>query len=222
MHNINKIKFSTIYNKLKSEPVININPKYINHMHGSLNLYRNRLSHKSNKNYLIRILNYRGFILNNDDVRKIYDFKKSNTCKKIKNYIENSKHPKRSRWYQELTEQLIESGSAHYKNQHFSSQTEIDEFFNVYVNSLYSSMLTTGYNVALQKEYPKCFIDGDGKIIKCQHGNHRFVFAKLLGVSSFPLQIIAVHEDWYIRNIGTTIDLEKLGLAFHDIMKKHN
>ncbi|MEM7070095.1 MAG: hypothetical protein AAF478_14555, partial [Pseudomonadota bacterium] len=184
----------------------------------------NRIFQDSRKNYLSNIfkLNYRGFIFGDDDLREIYNFNDSKNYKKIKNFIENAGNPKRSRWYKDLSDQLLENGTAHYKNQQFSSQSEIDEFFNVYVHSLYSSMLGSGYNVALQKEFPKCFVGKDGKIIKCQHGNHRFVFAKLLGVSSFPLQIIAVHEDWYLRNIGTTFDVEKLKLAFHDIMKQHS
>nr|WP_306267793.1 hypothetical protein [Pararhizobium sp. IMCC3301] len=68
---------------------------------------------------------------------------------------------------------------------------------------LITSLEQEGYDVGKGKDYGTALIGKDGSIHKSASGDHRFYFARVLGIKPVPLAISGVHEDWYLKNVGS-------------------
>ncbi|MEM7462680.1 MAG: hypothetical protein AAF362_08350, partial [Pseudomonadota bacterium] len=167
------------------------------------------------RNYFCR------YVVKDNEFLAITDFHKHQLYLYLDNYIKNQENPRKSIWYKELNDQLLETGIARYRDHQFSSPEQIEEFFENYMRPICVSMKTTGYNEQLPADIPKCFVGKDGELIKGMHGRHRFAIAKSLGVKRFPLQIIGVHEKWFNENVGVTLDLNALRRAYREVEKNH-
>jgi len=81
------------------------------------------------------------------------------------------------------------------------SEVEIDAYFDRLVK-LYQSIERSGYrrsaSVAADGEIT-LRIGRNGQLIKCGQGTHRLAIALVLGLSSVPVVIDAVHPLWVLR-----------------------
>jgi hypothetical protein len=57
-------------------------------------------------------------------------------------------------------------------------------------------MMEVGYDVDRAPEAGEVIIDANGRLLKSSSRNHRFAIARIIGLSSIPLEIVGAHEDW--------------------------
>lgn len=120
----------------------------------------------------------------------------------MNDFIANKNEIERSLWFGILQKSLHSQGRAFYKSIELDTEEAILRFLKIYVGSLVESLQSTGYDESKASDVPTVFIDRDGSIQKSDAGNHRFAAAKVLGVGIIPVEVLAVHWDWYRRTVG--------------------
>jgi len=128
---------------------------------------------------------------------------------KILNYIQNLDNLEESLWYRDIVQQIKDNGVAHHKNFELKSEADVLNFFEGYVRDLVESMNESGYDDTKAVDYGTALIGSDGSILKTAAGNHRFSFARILGVSLVPLEILGAHEFW-MQKMEIDGDIEAL------------
>jgi len=116
----------------------------------------------------------------------------------------------KSDWYKSLKIEIGSNGFASHKHYAFRDLDSLDEFFENYLLPLFESLQENGFEQSLSPDVPRGIIWSDGRISKSVHGNHRFIVAKLLGVPEIPIELDAIHRDWWDSEIGGRITPEKL------------
>lgn len=115
---------------------------------------------------------------------------------KIIDFIRHKETVTQSAWYQDLTAELARTGTARHKDIAMTSEAEILKFLHGYVGALVDKLAADGFSPEHGGYESTAVIGPDGGLTKAGSGNHRFNIAKALGLTRFPLRIIAVHEDW--------------------------
>jgi hypothetical protein len=46
--------------------------------------------------------------------------------------------------------------------------------------------------------------------MKSVHGNHRFILGQLLGLTTMPIELDAIHRDWWDAEAGGILTVRKL------------
>lgn len=121
-----------------------------------------------------------------------------------------------SLWHKQLCQNLEKNGLAIHKKIVLRSRSEIDAFFRGYVLGLVDSLATTGYDPAQASDTGGALIGADGDIHKADSGNHRFCAARIVGCPKVPVRITGVHEDWFLRTVGPTMNFTRLRAALQD------
>lgn len=164
-----------------------------------------------NKNTKNCNLFYRNrFIISKEDFVIRENIEKSEKFKLVQDFVDSQGNFANSIWYQKIVTELREHGSSKYKKITFRTENEIDDFFENYLTPICTSMMATGYDQNLASDVCKCYVSGDGELMKGENGRHRLAFAKALGVQRFPLTVFGVHEDWFSKRIGNKMDFAKL------------
>ena len=117
---------------------------------------------------------------------------------------------KKSDWYRSLRNEIGSNGFASHKQFVFHDLHSLDEFFETYMLPLFRSLQDNGYEQSISPDVPRGIIWSDGTMAKSVHGNHRFVIAQLLGVREIPIELDAIHRDWWDAKIGGRLTPEKL------------
>ena len=117
---------------------------------------------------------------------------------------------KASDWYRSLKNEIESNGFASYKHFVFHDLQSLDGFFENYMLPLFNSIQDNGYEQSISPDVPRGIIWSDGAMAKSVHGNHRFVIAQLLGVREIPIELDAIHRDWWDSKIGGRLTPETL------------
>lgn len=72
----------------------------------------------------------------------------------------------------------------------------LDETFNAIRTNGYRTQAELGLATPTYRDEVKVFIDRNGELLKANSGNHRFAFARILGLPRLPVIIDGVHERW--------------------------
>lgn len=121
----------------------------------------------------------------------------------LKNLI-NCRHDyQKSIWYQDFSLKLNSKGIVKHKKIVITNTHELKNFFENYVLDLVDSMEKHGYILNKSSQIGYVMIGQDGEIHKSNAGDHRFMIARILGVSKIPLYVKGIHEEF----------LDKKGIA---------
>lgn len=115
---------------------------------------------------------------------------------KVEDFIAHKQNVTASAWYAELMADLARDGVARHKEIALRTEQDVLDFLHGYVGRLVTSLATEGFQPEHGGYESTAMIDADGRLCKAGSGNHRFKFAKALGVAPFPLRVVAAHEDW--------------------------
>jgi len=147
-----------------------------------------------------RIRDYDPYIIPDRFYRNLIPVEEYERYLKVKNLIEHRDNLTSTFWYKKLMEELETDGVARHKEIYLHSEDEIVEFFHNYVFDLVDSMDKTGYSMEKGADVGSALIGKNGEIHKAGPGNHRFMVARILGTTSFPVNIAGVHRDWYLKS----------------------
>ncbi len=131
---------------------------------------------------------------------------------------------KASDWYRSLLHNLKANACATYKNLIFESVHQIDAFFEQRVIPLISSLKNDGFRPNASHDYPRGIIWSDGQLMKSIHGNHRFILSQMLGVPSVPIELDAIHRDWWDSHVAKRLTIGRLvevGNRYSDTVTAH-
>lgn len=135
---------------------------------------------------------------------------KSHRFRRLENLFSRLPGYRKSDWYESLRREISSNGVASHKHFVFHDTDSLDEFFNSYMLPLFKSLKENGFEQRLSPDVPRGIIWSDGSMVKSVHGNHRFVIAQLLGVPEIPIELDAIHRDWWDSTIGGRLTPEKL------------
>lgn len=127
----------------------------------------------------------------------------------MEDYIGNIDDVRRSAWYWKLRKEISDVGVVRHKDFHIRSEEELEDFLENYIGRIVRSMSARGYDIAAAPDVGTAIVGPDGRLLKTNHGNHRFSIARILGVSTIPVEVVGVHEDW-VRSCGIGRDLDAL------------
>jgi hypothetical protein len=138
--------------------------------------------------------------------------------RKVRDLIDHRADPENSGWSRELHQQLRDRGRAKHKGTRMRSSAEIVSFLRGYALGLIETMERDGYDMEKGAEIGTAQIDGEGRLIKSGSGTHRFCVARALGLESFPLRVVGVHEDWVrAKAPGGGMTVDRLAEGLHEI-----
>ncbi len=120
---------------------------------------------------------------------------------KIKDFIQHSGHVEDTIWFNKLVSELRREGTARHKRIVMRNVSDIHDFFGSYVTPLIESLRNEGFKPDETGYESSAVVDAEGHLTKVGSGNHRFAICKVLGLANFPLRVVAVHEDWYAREV---------------------
>jgi hypothetical protein len=112
-------------------------------------------------------------------------------------------------------QQAIES-KGHYRG--FSSSAA----YISKVESLYASLQRDGFKETfLERLFPwknglECAVGPGLELIKINGGNHRFVGARLIGLTAVPVQICVVHDSYYKKNVDSVRTIKIISEAVYE------
>jgi hypothetical protein len=160
---------------------------------------------------------YHPFVLAEDALPPVIPIELLEKDRRIKDFLSSS-HYSDSLWYRSLLAELSTKGKTRHKNIKITNQDELNKFFESYVWDLVASMRRDGYVERAGADTGTAFILSNGVLVKSASADHRFLVARQLGVSNFPLIVMGVCRGW-LEHTGTTI--EHIGPALHDIAKRY-
>lgn len=227
----NKLSFSAnqVAKRLGEDATIWINPGNIVHdvgniktrkaKHLGLLLEKYNLIDKDTKNCNIFYRNR--FIISSPDFKIREKIEDSDKYKLAKDLVRNLDDYKKSVWFKKLSDDFSSGKQASYKHSRFDSIEGIEIFFKTYLVPMAVSLRDKGYDQTLTNEKCKCYVSGDGALMKGENGRHRLAFAKALNIKRFPLTIFGVHEDWFSRNIGNEMNFSKIRREYKKLETRH-
>jgi hypothetical protein len=209
--------------------VIWVNPRRINFHAGSSRKYRGTADRMLSK--LGRICpptktiaqriqdempHYQPFFIGRDRFVDTIPIEEERRYTRIQDLLNNIENPEESIWYKELSVKPYENGVARHKHLVFRSGIEIYRFLEDYIGNMVRSMMESGYDPDKAPDTGEAIIDINGQLLKTSSGNHRFAVARILGLSSVPLEIVGAHEDW-LGATNTNREMRELELAIRKI-----
>ncbi|SDL54317.1 hypothetical protein SAMN05661010_01941 [Modicisalibacter muralis] len=108
--------------------------------------------------------------------------------------------------------------SSHQQGILLDSEQKILAYLRLYLGFL-DGMAQMGFNAQLGKDRPGVAISRTGKILKINRGLHRLAMAQRLGIPQIPVQVRAVHRQWWNDVTGDAVGhaaLAKLLAALPD------
>ncbi|NBC27028.1 MAG: hypothetical protein GVY08_09215 [Bacteroidetes bacterium] len=147
-----------------------------------------------------RIRTHDPYIIPGRFYRELVPVEKMPRYFKVKNLIENREDLTSTVWYKKLVRDLETDGIARHKEIELYSEQEITEFFHSYVFDLVDSMAATGYSMKKGADIGSALVGSDGRLHKAGSGNHRFIVARIVGTSSFPVRIAGIHRELYKKS----------------------
>lgn len=126
--------------------------------------------------------------------------------------------PLRSRWYAEACAELKRAGFYRHKGHLCHSPEEIAAMLDRHVMGMVRGIERNGYDPALAPDSATGFVDGAGRVVKSDAGNHRFYAARILGARGIPVEILGIHRGWYRAQLAErpglpALDAIRAGLA---------
>lgn len=218
MRNILSYSANQVARYLGDDATIWINPGKIVHHVGNIKtrkakhvgklFERMNLINKDSKNANFFYRNR--YVISDEDFKVRDVIAESEKFALVEDFVSNIENYEKSRWFEQMSQDLATDKVATYKNRRFTSNEEIKRFFETYLVPLGVSLADQGYDETQTKEKCKCYVSADGEIMKGENGRHRLAFAKALKLDRFPLTVFGVHEDWFSGNIGTEMDFSKI------------
>ncbi|WP_136441269.1 hypothetical protein [Pacificoceanicola onchidii] len=141
------------------------------------------------------------FVIPAEHFKEPVPVERTDRFRKIADFIGRDRQLEETFWFQDLCEDLRQTGIARHKTVEMRSEAEIVAFFRTYVQPLIASLRKDGFRPDKTGFESTAVIDADGRLAKSGSGNHRFVMSQVLDLPSFPLKIVAVHEDWFQREV---------------------
>ena len=107
--------------------------------------------------------------------------------------------PRDSLWYRDLCATLERQGWVDSHGGRHSSPEEVEGFLSGYMLPLIASIEQHGFDPGRTTDTGWALLGANGQVLKTKRATHRFFIARALGVPTFPLQVAAVHVDWWRR-----------------------
>ena len=216
---------------LQDRLIMRINPAKINYFVGTKRPNKIEINEKNQGYNYLRILPHKAlvkirnradcFLIRSEAYRDAVDISTLPKYLKVKDFIENIKHYEKSIWFNELVTELHAFGFAKHKKILMHDEEGIHEFVNSYLIPLITTMESNGYDLKQNREIGAVLINSDGSLHKAGSANHRFFAARVLGLSSFPVFVSGVHEDWYLEKIGNKRNLKLLGSRLLEVEEEY-
>lgn len=93
-----------------------------------------------------------------------------------------------------------------------NSHARILIYLRAYLGFL-DDMAERGFDAARGKDALGVAVSRDGRLLKINRGLHRLAMAQYLGLETVPVQVRAVHREWWAHVVGDTsgaVALERL------------
>lgn len=150
------------------------------------------------------------FILMDSDCHAVRPISQMKQYKLVADLLECLPDYSRSKWFRGHVETLRKGHTAGHKGEAFGNEQELCAFFENSVLPMMEQIRQSGYDAERYRVEGRCFIGPGGEIYKGLAGRHRFAIAALTGVRSFPLVVNGVHEQWFARHVGSSMDIDRL------------
>lgn len=108
--------------------------------------------------------------------------------------------------FQSLKRRLDEGRpwSSHQQGILLDSERKILAYLTLYLGFL-DGMAQVGFDARLGKDRPGVAISRTGKILKINRGLHRLAMAQRIGIPRIPVQVRAVHRQWWDEITGDSV-----------------
>jgi hypothetical protein len=108
-----------------------------------------------------------------------------------------------TRRFHALSQRLAEGcpWQSHQQGVLLDSHARILIYLRAYLGFL-DDMAERGFDVARGKDALGVAVSRDGRLLKINRGLHRLAMAQYLGLETVPVQVRAVHREWWEREVG--------------------
>jgi cell fate (sporulation/competence/biofilm development) regulator YmcA (YheA/YmcA/DUF963 family) len=212
-----------VLEKLGKDAVIRIDPKKVRHFAPKQTITRiNRISRLVGRDfrrldlmtdYLPAKFFFNSYVLRQRDFYSLRPIEQMKQYALVKDLLNCLPDYSKSKWYLRHLQKLRENESTEHKGSQIRSERDLCQFFELQVIPMISEFKQKGYDADKYPVEGRCFIGPNGEIYKGLSGRHRFAVAALLGISSFPLVVHGVHEQWFLSEVGSRMDIEMLKSA---------
>ncbi|MCC5796245.1 MAG: hypothetical protein JJU48_02825 [Methylophaga sp.] len=110
-------------------------------------------------------------------------------------------------------------GKSNHKNIVLYTENDLIDHINDYLLGLVDSMMGNGYDTSKSSDVGTCFISPSNQIIKSAAANHRFAVARILGIKSFPIEVVGISKTLYSNVKSTKRSMSVTGVI-EDIVHK--
>ncbi|GAB2721349.1 hypothetical protein [Halomonas garicola] len=116
-----------------------------------------------------------------------------------------------TRRFRELASRLAEGRpwQSHQQGVLLNSRARILTYLQAYLGFL-DDMAEHGFNAARGKDALGVAVSRDGRLLKINRGLHRLAMAQYLGLDTVPVQVRAIHRQWWARVVGNAHGAEAL------------
>lgn len=163
--------------------------------------------------YLPDKLFFGSYVLKEEDCHAVRPIEQMKQHVLVDDLLKSLPDFKKSKWYAEHLKNLAKKDATKHKGQQLTREEDVSLFFEKDILPMMAEIGKNGYDATRFPVEGRCFIGPNGEIYKGLAARHRFAMARLLGVNSFPLVVHGVHERWFAANVGSRMDVEKLGAA---------
>jgi len=162
---------------------------------------------------------------------KVVAFEDDPTATWVTDLVRNHRgSPRESLWYRRACSSIQEVGRFEHAGGPFTRPEQVEEFLTGYFLPIVDSMERDGYRTDISGEAGFALLDADGTVLKTKRATHRFFIARALGLTTFPVQIAAVHESWWRTVMSDSPDprrppedwQERLAAAIASIAAAHH
>ena len=202
-----KLRRKTFLKKFGSHAIVNVDPRHVEYYSGTKFPTTKDLRLKLRRAPSVIHFAVARLILDNIEEYVVPEkyfvqgkpLEDINKYKKVSDFILNMESPEKSIWFSILMNKLESCGIAIHKNYRMRSREEILKFLNSYRDNVVKSIMRKGFLETYTGWESTGIIDASGCIRKTASGDHRFFIARESRVTSFPLKVVGIHEDW-VRN----------------------
>ncbi|WP_311945026.1 hypothetical protein [Halomonas piscis] len=116
-----------------------------------------------------------------------------------------------TRRFHELASRLAEGRpwQSHQQGVLLDSRPRILTYLQAYLSFL-DDMAEHGFNATRGKDALGVAVSRDGRLLKINRGLHRLAMAQYLGLETVPVQVRAIHRQWWQRVVGNAHGAEAL------------
>lgn len=116
-----------------------------------------------------------------------------------------------TRRFHALAQRLAEGypWRSHQQGVLLDSHARILIYLRAYLGFL-DDMAERGFDASLGKDALGVAVSRDGRLLKINRGLHRLAMAQYLGLETVPVQVRAVHREWWAREVGNATGVAAL------------